>query len=231
MVIINELKKAEAILRDLEKFIQSKNHKVHKNNEFNRRFSGTLDCFTDFYTIGMRLEKSIKKNIKLNRKIRERFDKEDRYKIDTKGQKLRRKERKMALENKVDFKSLYIFARIFLDEYTKLINFIFDWSIKKDTIAGFYHMLLNYKGEKQSITTFKKECFKELKAIDIFITEYRNDYVVHQKNKHEVNNIFLQETNGDIRFIGGRPSIVPSELVFIVNNLLKSTYSFIKNNF
>ena len=70
-----------------------------------------------------------------------------------------------------------------------------------------------------------------IKAVDLFITQYRDDDVVHNHKGHKQTIWFMNYMNEDVRFIGGsRPSITPKELIFVLSNYISSTAIFINMN-
>ncbi len=226
------LKEIYENIRKLESLINTKNDltRIHKDNVFNRRFSVVLSDFSDLETIGMRLNKNIPEVETLQRIIQKRFKSEDKDRITDEGQRLHQESDKINRENQVDFKCLYIFSKIFLDQYTTLIKLLFNWrGIGDKSITSFYNSLEKYKGEEEQIISFKDSCLKRLKAIDVFVTEYRDQYVVHDQTKHKDTRWFLNDMTGSVRFIGGRPSITPQELVFVVSNYIKDSVTFIKD--
>lgn len=225
------IKEIHDSLRILESEINGKKDliRIHKDNVFNRRFSVVLSDFSDFETIGMRLSKNISRVEVLQRSIQKGFEGEDKVIITDEGQRLRQEDNHINSENQVDFKCLYIFSKIFLDQYTVLIRFLFDWrKIGDKSITNFYNSLVKYKGDNKQIISFRDSCLSRLKAVNVFVTEYRDQYVVHDQTKHKDTRWFLNDMKGSIRFIGGRPSITPQELVFVVSNYITESIKFLK---
>jgi hypothetical protein len=146
----DELKNINNYLKNISiKFNKRKDLKrIHRDNEFNRRYSVVLSAFSDIESFALRLETNIIKFELIERKIQKRNYCEDKDMIHEDGQKLRREADKINKQNVADFKSLYVFAKIFLDNYTKLITFIFNWrSIDRGSVTGFYHSLNNYNND------------------------------------------------------------------------------------
>jgi len=184
--------------------------RFHKNNAFNKRFSGVLDVFADIKSVTERLTDNIQASIKAERQIQknEEVGQEQHYEADS-----------LTSQNKTDLRTLYVNSKIFLDDYTGLLRFIFNWrEIGDRSITGFYNDLEKYDGQDKDILAFKESCLENLKEINIYITEYRNNKVVHNQKKHKQDTEwFLNNMNGEIRFMGGgRPSITPQEVLFIV---------------
>jgi hypothetical protein len=144
-------------------------------------------------------------------------------------QELHREASRLTAQNKTDLRTLYVNSKIFLDHYTNLIRFIFNWrGIGDKSVTNFYNSLDRYGGNDKSIIAFKNKCLKKLKAVDVFITEYRDKKVVHNQSKHkETTECFLNNMNGEIRFLGGgRPSITPQEILFIVVEYVDASSNF-----
>jgi hypothetical protein len=231
--ISDELEILKNCLKNLSvKFNERKDlERIHRYNLFNRRLSAVLDSFSDVETIAKRLEENISTIENIERKIQKRNSTEDKEIIKDDGQKLRKEGDRINRQNIVDFKALYAFAKIFLDDYTRLIRHIFDWrNIGNSSVTDFYKSLDSYDGEDQQVISFKEDCFNRLKAVDVFITQYRDDYVVHNQRKHKEITWFLNKMQGDIRFIAGRPSITPKQLIYVVSGYVCCAASFINKN-
>lgn len=184
--------------------------RLHKDNAFNKRFSGVLDTFTDVKSVTERLTENIQASMRIEGQIQKNKE------ID---QEQHRLGSKLTSQNKSDLRTLYVNSKIFLDHYTNLLRFIFNWrGIGDKSVTNFYNSLDKYNGTDEGILAFKECCLKKLKAVDVYITEYRDKKVVHNQGKHkETTEWFLNNMNGEIRFLGGgRPSITPQELLFIV---------------
>ena len=184
--------------------------RLHKENAFNKRFSGVLDTFADVRSVTERLTENIQTSMKIEGQIQRNNE------ID---QELHQHAGKLTSQNKSDLRTLYVNSKIFLDHYTNLLRFIYNWrGIGDKSVTNFYNSLEKYNGSDESILAFKESCLTKLKAVDLYITEYRDKKVVHNQIKHkEVTEWFLNDMNGDIRFIGGgRPSVTPQEILFIV---------------
>lgn len=194
--------------------------RLHKDNTFNKRFSGVLSTFTDVKSVTERMTENIQASIKLESKIQKKEE------ID---QEQHNTASKLTAQNQTDLRSLYVNTKIFLDEYTNLLRFIFNWrGIGDKSVTNFYNSLEKYNGEEEEILSFKKSCLKKLKAVDIYITEYRDKKIVHNQQRHKQNTEwFLNNMNGEVRFIGGgRPSITPQELLFIAIEYVDTSSQF-----
>ena len=170
--------------------------RLHKENIFNKRFSGVLTTFSDVKSVTERITNNIQASMK----------------SDSEGDNL-------TAQIQTDLKTLYVNSKIFLDEYTSLLRFIFNWrGIGDKSVTSFYNSLEKYDGKDAGILAFKESCLKKLKAVNVYITEYRDKKVVHNQQRHKQDTEwFLNNMNGEVRFVGGgRPSITPQEILFIV---------------
>jgi len=205
----------QEILRNLSlefnsDFVVKNIPRLHKDNSFNRRYSSVLDTFHDIKSVSDRLTNNIPASIEMERKIRESKA------ID---QELCKNAEQIWAQNKSDLRTLYVNSKIFLDHFTNLLRFIFNWrGIGDKSVTNFYNSLEEYSGNDQEVLDFKKNCLKKLKAVDVFITNYRDKKIMHNQSKHkEETEWFVNDMAGGIRFVGGgRPSITPQEILYIV---------------
>ena len=220
-------------LREVETHVNAKKdlERIHKDNQFNRRFSNLLGAFSDLDAVGRRLEDNISKVEDLNRKIQARFKLEDKDQIMEEGQRLHRESDKINHQNQADFKSLYFFAKIFSDKYTALLRFLFNWrGIGDKSVTNFYNDLEKYKDDDPQVILFKEACLNRLRAIDIFITQYRDKYIANDQTGHKETKWFMTDMEGGVRFIGGRSSITPKDLIFVVSGYISDTAKFVQSN-
>lgn len=183
--------------------------KLHKDNAFNKRFSAVLSNFSDVNSVTERLTENIQASMNIERQLQkdEKADKE-----------IHIKSSKLTSQNKSDLKILYVNTKIFLDEYTSMLCWIFGWrGIENSSITKFYKSLEKYNGNDSSILFFKEKCFAKIKDVDDNITLYRDKKVVHDREKHKEPTVwFMNEMNGAIRFAGGNmQSLTPQEILFI----------------
>jgi len=82
-------------------------------------------------------------------------------------------------------------------------------------------------GDK-GISAFKENCVEKLKAVDVYITDYRDNKVVHNQQRHKQGTQwFLNNMNGEVKFVGGdRSSITPQEVLFIVIEYVDASSQF-----
>lgn len=194
--------------------------RLHKENIFNKRFSGVLDTFSDLKSVVERMEENIEHSIRVESQI------QNKKEID---QELFKRASRLTSQNKADLRTLYVNSKIFLDEYTSLLRFIFNWrDIGDKSVTSFFNSLDKYNGADKDVLLFKEICFKKLKAVNVYITEYRDDKVVHNQKKHkQETEWFLNNMNGEIRLMGGgRSSLTPQEILFVVLGYVNLSTSF-----
>jgi len=228
---IKEIRKS---LRTLYKAVnESKgNDRIHRRNSFNKNFSVVLSSLEDVFIFTERLDSNISKSIEIESVIQQRNKREDKEKITEEGQRLRKIADKLTRTNQTDFKALYIFLKILLDKYTKLFYFILPWrNVSSRSVTAFFHSLKKYKGKNPLAITFIKKYLKKLKAVDFFLTSYRDKFVVHAEFKNISGTWFINEMNGKVRFIHpNRPSVTPQELLFVAKNYIVLSSKFIIDN-
>lgn len=229
-----QIKEIKVFLDALSKTVnENKNYeRVHRGNTFNKNFSVILSSLTDVSVFAERLDLNISQSIKIEKIIQNRNRKEDKDEITAEGQKLRKIGSKLDRFNQADFKALYIFLKIFLDKYTKLFCFLLPWrNIGNESITKFFHSLEKYSGEDPFVIDFIKKYLNKLKAVDVFLTSYRDKFVVHAEFDNLSGTWFMNEMNGEIRFVHpNRPSVTPEELVFVAKNYIVLSSKFIIDN-
>src|SRR3989344_2576767 len=113
-----------------------------------------LSSYDNFETDGLRLERTILQYQILERRIQ--YEMRDKSDIPDELQPLMKEADRFGRENQADFKSLYIFAKIFLDEFTSLLGFIHNWrGISNGSVTSFYNSLTNYTGKDVKVVAFK----------------------------------------------------------------------------
>ena len=131
--------------------------RLHIDNSFNRRFSAVLSNFSDVNSVTERLTENIQASMNTERQLQknEEVDKEVHIKSS-----------KLTSQNKSDLKILYVNTKIFLDEYTSMLCWIFGWrDIENSSITKFYKSLEKYSGNDRSILSFKEKCFQKINPI------------------------------------------------------------------
>jgi hypothetical protein len=234
MPISSNLKKIENSFNEVMVVINQRKdlERIHKDDTFNKMYSVVLSSLVDVEILFLRLEKNLERISKTSKKIDGRNQKEDREIISKEGQRLRKKIQKLQRECSVDFKAVYIFQKIFYDKHISLFRFLFNWrSVGNKSITNFYNDISSYEGDNEEIIFFKKKYLNRLRAIYIFITQYRDDYIIHEQNAHKDIPRWILFEYKDIRIFGNRPSITINDMLFILLNYINDTTEFIKNRF
>jgi len=206
--------------------------RIHRGNVFNKIFSVTLSSLEDVLVLAERLDSHISKSIEIERAIQQRNREEDKDEITEEGQRLRKIVDKLTRANQTDFKALYVFSKIFLDKYTKLFYFLLPWrNVSSRSVTAFFHSLEKYKGEDPLAITFIEKYLNKLESVDIFLTSYRDKFVVHAELDNISGTWFVNEMNGSVRFVHPKqPSVTPQELVFVATNYVVLSSKFIIDN-
>lgn len=229
-----QIKEIKTSLDSLSKTVnENKNYeRVHRGNAFNKNFSIILSSLEDISVFAERLDLNINQSIEVERIIQHRIKKEDKDVITAEGQRLRKVGGKLNRFNQTDFKALYIFSKIFLDRYTKLFCFLLPWrGISSSSITKFFHSLENYNNNDPLAIDFIKKYLKRLKAVDVFLTSYRDKFIVHAEFDNLNGTWFMNHMNGKIQFVHpSRPSVAPEEIIFVVKNYIVLSSKFIVDN-
>jgi len=229
-----QIKEIKVSLGTISKTVnENKNYeRVHRGNTFNKNFSVILSSLEDALVFAERLDSNINKSIEVERIIQRRNREKDKGKITEEGQRLRKIADELTRVNQTDFKALYVFLKIFLDKYTKLFYFLSPWrNIADRSITAFFHSLEKYNGKNLFAISFIEKYLNKLKAVDVFLTSYRDKFVVHAELNNLSGTWFINEMNGEIRFVHpSRPSITPKELVFVAKNYIVLSSKFITDN-
>lgn len=238
--ILKQLEEIKTALNLLaEKINEDKTCFFHKNNTFNKKCSVISGSFDNFSVFAERLNENIQKSIELNQTIQKRNKLEDRGVISEEDQKLRRQSSHLDHLNQVDFKALYVFAKIFLDNYTDLLSFVLAFNTKgvrflnsheNSSVTTLFYSLDKYSGKDSIVLAFKDRCLKRLKAINIFLTQYRDIFIVHANVDGSVGTWFINHMDGGVRFLTQRPSVTPKELIFVVKNFIVESVGFVVDN-
>lgn len=113
--------------------------RVHRGNSFNKNFSVILSSFEDVLVFAERLDLNTEKSVEVERIIQQRMKNEDRDRITEDTQNIFKTADKLTRTNQTDFKALYVFSKIFLDQYTKLLYFLFSWrGIANSSVTAFF---------------------------------------------------------------------------------------------
>ncbi len=233
----NKYKKKLSNLANL-KYDSKTLQRLNKDNQLNRRISAVLNSFYDLETIAIRLKRNIALIESVERKIQLRNKKEDKDVISSIGQKLRKEAECINRENFLDLKSLHVFIKIFLDDFTELLRLIFSWrDIGDRSITKFYKSLEKYSGTDADVIAFKNKNFCVIEKIINSIVNYRDSSVVHNQQKHKQTIWSINDMRGNIQQIAVlRPGVENSslnqnDLFILLFDYLDSSISFIEDRF
>ncbi|MFA5210995.1 MAG: hypothetical protein WC414_00635 [Patescibacteria group bacterium] len=212
--------------------------KYNKGNKLNRRISVVLRSFYDIETIFTRLER----NIFLFERNEREIQKENNINntINELGQILRKKSEAINRENSLDLKCLYIFIKIFLDDFTELFRSLYDWrDIGDRSITKFYNKLKVYSGDDERVKKFKDKNLPMLKEIIDSIVNYRNVDIVHNQKKHKQCTWFMSDMRHNVKQVAcsktdeeivESSSLNQGELINMLFDYINSCLFFIENN-
>lgn len=234
MTTPGNLEKTENLFKRVSLIINERKdlERLHRNNSFNKRYSVVLSSLVDVEVIIIRLQRNLEKLAKISREINKRNQKEDKEVISKEGQGLRKEGGELQKETLVDFRCAYIFLKIFFDKHVSLLRFLFNWrGVGDKSVTNFYNDLNSYNKIDEDVIAFKEKCLDRLKAIDVFITQYRDDYIVHDQTSHKDIARWVIFEGNSMRIFGKRPSITPKEMVLILANYIYDTTEFIENKF
>lgn len=209
--VTDDLKTISEVMNS--EIVKEAHPRLHKENVFNRRFSVALSSFGDFKVIAERLHRNIEEMIQ--------------------DEKIGGNKHHLVSENQTDLKSLYVNAKIFSDDFATLLIFVFNLrGIGDRSITRLFSGLNNYQGDDQNIISFRERHLRPIKAIDTFVTQYRDDEIVHNQKKHKQTIWFVNGMDGNIQFIGGgRPSITPQEVAFLISEFVESARDHVMEDF
>lgn len=218
-----------------EKFSKLPNHRVHLDNRFNKLSSVISSFFEDMAVCGERLNLNIKESVKINREIQNSDNFKYGNTIDEDGQKLRRLSNQVDRYNITDLKGLYIFAKIFLDQFIDIL--ILSLDIEKrgvkfrnqygnPSISKLFDFLDKYDGNEPNLIEFKEACLKSLNDVDVFITNYRDAHIVHAGLNNITQQWFMNNMDGNIYIGTSKVSVSPDKLLQVVKNCIVETLNF-----
>jgi hypothetical protein len=211
--------------------------RIHKKNMFNKGHSMILSSFDEIKTLSHRLGMNIGQWVEQEHKIQRMPEwqntKSGRYPDEVQIEM--KKSDHLMKEVKVDFKALYLFSKIFLDQYAKFLNFI---NPKDGIRSGSVEKFLN--SMKESNDEFYSQFLKELGLTADHIinklTFYRSKKIEHVQILNE-DTWFMNDMQGGIaikhvdRDNGeGTSTITPKELLTLVLNFSKTAYEFMNIN-
>jgi len=211
--------------------------RIHKENMFNKGHSMILSSFDEIKTLSSRLGINIEQWVDQERKVQRMPEwqntKSGRYPDEVQTE-MRRSDQLMK-EVRVDFKALYLFSKIFLDQYAKFLHFI---NPRDGIRSGTVEKFLNSMKESGDdfYTQFLKDLGDTVDQVVNKLTFYRSKKIEHVQILNE-DTWFMNDMRGGIaiqhvdRNNGESIStITPQELLTLVLNFSKTASEFMINN-
>jgi hypothetical protein len=232
--------KIKTRLSSLNSLIANKkiSERLNKDNQLNSRMSVVLHSLYDIETIAIRLNRNIILVKDINRKIQSRNRDEDKQEIGSIGQQLRKDAECINRENFLDLKTLHIFVKIFLDDFTELMRFIFNWrDIGDRSITKFYNSLKKYSGDDVDIIAFKEKCFFVIEKIIDLIVDHRDHGIVHNQQKHKQSIWSINDMRGNVMQVAvlspgvERSSLNQHDLLELLFEYLDLSVGFMEDSF
>jgi len=232
----------EDAIRKIESTIQAhKDHPIHTRNHFNRKFSILLSFMGDVQVIIQRLHEQAEEKRLVEREGKKHWPHTKDGVLCDEHQVLMQRSSTLLARNQVDLKSLYIFSKIFFDQYGEFMDYILQVERrgivirtkngKGDiSISSLHGSLERYSGDDEFLKHFKDAIYKRLHALYVYVVEYRNSHVMHSGLDLWSDTWTLSNPDGSTRFLTGRSSSTPLELAFVIRNFLKDTSGYICGN-
>jgi len=225
-------------LKSFSEFDKSKEiPRIHKDNMFNKGHSMIQSSFDEIKTLADRLGSNIETWVEQEHKVQGmpawQNPKSGRYPDEVQVEM--RKSDKLMKEVKVDFKALYLFSKLFLDQYVKFIHFVNPvGGIRSGTTEKFLNSV------KESKNEFYKQLAKELgdttdQILDKLIF-YRSKKIEHVQILNE-DTWFMNDMRGGIaiqhvdRDNGENVSTIsPQELLSLVKDFSRIVSVYLSEN-
>lgn len=233
--LLNEIEESVKSFSDFDKTREIP--RIHNDNMFNKGHSMILSSFDEIKTLAHRLGMNIKKWVEQEREVQRmpawQNTKSGRYPDEVQIEM--RKSDQFMKEVKVDFKALYLFSKIFLDQYAKFLHYVNPRNgIRSGTVEKFLNSI------KENNDEFYMQLSEELgDTIDHILdklTFYRSKKIEHVQILNE-DTWFMNDMRGGIaiqhvdRNNGESVStITPQELLTLVMNFSKTVSAFMINN-
>jgi hypothetical protein len=234
-----ELNLTENAIKDFSSLDRNKRIKrIHAENRFNKNHSIILSSFEDVKTLSTRLGKNIDAWVRQERKIQQMPG----FKTTQSGRYPEEIQIEMKIsdglggELKIDFKALYLFSKILLDQYVKFLHFINPADgIRSGTVEVFLHSLKNtchsfYKDLAASMDNISANILNKL----IF---YRDKKIEHSQLLNE-DVWFMNDMRGGIAIShinrdGGNNNVAtiqPKELLNLLEKFFTTTSGYFIDN-
>jgi len=236
--MIQNIANTKTKLKELKKCVNAqKELACHRDNLFNRHYTRLLSLFSDLQVTVNRLDENTKKIDPITNIIQFKNLEEDRFFISDEGQKLRNEWVKLSLKMQTDLKALYLFSKIFIDDFVGLVVLILDiknkgilFTTKQGgySVGVFYRSLIKYSGTNMVIRDFIIQNLDVLKAVEVYLSAYRNNYIQHLDTTGVKETKWTSHSHdGSIKFLGSRSSLTPKELTFVVHGCIEKIINFI----
>jgi len=233
--LLNEIEESVKSFSDFDKTREIP--RIHNDNMFNKGHSVILSSFDEIKTLSYRLGTNIKNWVEQERKVQKmpawQNTKSGRYPDEVQVEM--KASDQLMKEVKIDFKALYLFSKIFLDQYVKFLHFVNPVDgIKSGTVEKFLNSL------KESDNEFYKQLSQEMGETSDQIlnklTFYRSKKIEHTQILNE-DTWFLNDMRGGIAIQHidrdskeSISTISPQELLSLVRDFSTKTSAFTLNN-
>ncbi len=233
--LLNEIEESVKSFSDFDRTREIP--RIHNDNMFNKGHSVILSSFDEIKTLSYRLGTNIKNWVEQERKVQKmpawQNTKSGRYPDEVQVEM--KASDQLMKDVKIDFKALYLFSKIFLDQYVKFLHFINPMDgIKSGTVEKFLNSL------KESDNEFYKQLSQELGETSDQIlnklTFYRSKKIEHTQILNE-DTWFLNDMRGGIAIQHidrdskeSISTIRPQELLGLVRDFSTKTSAFTLNN-
>lgn len=231
----NKLEELEKVIKSISDFDKDKEiPRIHKDNMFNKGHSLLLSSFNEIQILSNRLFLNIENSITQERFIQSMPEWKNKTGVYPEVVQVElKKSDQLKKEIRVDFKALYLFSVILLDQYVKFLHFINPQDdIKSGTVEKFIKSL--------NSDPFYKELNAHLGNISDQITEklnfYRSKKIVHRPITNE-DTWFMNDMRGDIKISHinqdsreQTTTIQPGELIIVVKKFFEKTWEYFIEN-
>ncbi len=170
----DKLEELEKVIKSISDFDKDKEiPRIHKDNMFNKGHSLLLSSFNEIQTLSNRLFLNIENSIAQQRFIQSMSEwKKHKAGIYPEVVQVElKKSDQLSKEIRVDFKALYLFSVILLDQYVKFLYFINPRDgIKSGTVEKFIKSLNSdpfYKGLNAHLGNISEQITEKLNFIEV----------------------------------------------------------------
>lgn len=213
--------------------------RLHLENRFNKNHSIILSAFEDFKVLSRRLEENIQELVAQESKVQQMPGyKETRSgAYPTEVQIEMKKCDRLSAEVKVDFKALYLFSKILLDQYVKFLYFICPIDgVRSGSVASFLNSIEDVSREIH----FYEHLIEKLETTSTHVLDklvfYRDKKIEHNQLLNE-DVWFMNDMGGGITIShvdrsgsNNVSTMRPSELVSLVADFFTITSEYFSEN-